>query len=147
MSDNNKELGIKYFNQTWDYLDNPNKTDKEILEMIDCALKSKYYWELSGKPINFVRSNWQVSRVLFVSNLLEGALLYAKEGLLIYETNNLNSPLDLFFAYESLARAYNGLNIKDLAQDYYLKAKNTINLLTDKEDINYSLSELSSIII
>ena len=145
MNDEIRSLAKQAFNQTWDYIEKDNRTVEETLKMIDLTFKSKYYWSLVGNHVNFIRSNWQVSRVFAEANLLEASLYYAKR--VLDDTIKLNlQDFDLFFAYEANVRAYHLL--KDIThRDLMLKkAKESINGVEKEEDKKYCLLELEKIL-
>lgn len=145
MNDEIRNLAKQAFNQTWDYIEKDNRTVEETLKMIDLTFKSKYLWSIVGNHVNFVRSNWQVSRVFAEADLLEGALYYAKR--VLDDTIKLNlQDIDLFFAYEANVRVYHLL--KDFTQrDLMLKkAKTIINDIEKDQDKKYCLLELEKIL-
>jgi len=144
MNDEIRNLAKQSFNRTWDYIEKENRTVEETLRMIDLTFKSKYYWSLVGTQVNFIRSNWQVSRVFAEANLLEASLFYAK--MVLDDTIKLNlQDFDLFFAYEANARVYHLL--KDFThRDLMLKkAKATIMTIEKDSDKKYCLMELEKI--
>jgi hypothetical protein len=145
MNDEIRSLAKQAFNQTWDYIEKDNRTVEETLKMIDLTFKSKYYWSLVGNHVNFIRSNWQVSRVFAEANLLEASLYYAKR--VLDDTIKLNlQEFDLFFAYEANVRVYHLL--KDYThRDLMLKkAKASINSIEKDSDKKYCMLELEKIL-
>ena len=59
-----KKLGITYFNKTWDFIDNKNRTEDETLQMLDYAHASKFHWQQSEPPVlNIERGEWMLGRV------------------------------------------------------------------------------------
>lgn len=140
-----KKKAIEFFNKTWDYIDKTDRTKEEDLTMIDFAFKSKYYWSLIGDEINFVRSDWQISRVFAEANLLEAALYYSKKCLEDTLKLGLND-FDLFFAYEANVRVYNLLGFNEEKLKYHELALKSIDTISKKEDKDYCLSELNNIV-
>jgi hypothetical protein len=140
-----RDLAQQAFNKTWDYIEKDNRTVEETLKMIDLTFKSKYYWSLVGNQVNFIRSNWQVSRVFAEADLLEASLYYAKQ--VLDDTIKLNlQGFDLFFAYEANVRVYhllNDINHRDLM---YKKAKESINTIKDENGQRYCTKELEKIL-
>lgn len=145
MSDEIRSLAKQAFNQTWDFIEKNNRTVEETLKMIDLTFKSKYYWSLVGNQINFIRSNWQVSRVFAEADLLEASLYYAKK--VLDDSLKLNlKDIDLFFAYEANVRVYHLL--KDIShRDLMLnKAKEVIEEIEKESDKKYCITELDKIL-
>jgi hypothetical protein len=144
MNDEIRNLAKQTFNQTWDYIEKETRTVEETLRMIDLTFKSKYYWSLVGNQVNFIRSNWQVSRVFAEANLLEASLYFAKK--VLDDSIKLNlQDFDLFFAYEANVRVYHLL--KDYThRDLMLKkAKAAIMTIEKDSDKRYCLLELEKI--
>lgn len=141
----NKELGIKYFNETWDLMDNPDRTPDQDCEMIHKAHASCFHWMLSSfcAPVNIARGEWQVSRVYSLLQMGESALYHAERSLSACSDNGI-SGLDLAFAFEAEARAYSTLNRFDKCADNLEKAAAQAQTL-DAEDRDYILSELKTI--
>lgn len=145
LDDEIKSLAQKAFNETWDYIEKDNRTVEETLKMIDLTFKSKYYWSLIGNQVNFIRSNWQVSRAFAEANLLEASLYYAKQ--VLDDTLKLNlQDFDLFFAYEANVRVYHLLNDHNHRDLMFKKAKESINTIKEEKDKRYCLLELEKIL-
>ncbi len=53
------------FNKTWEFIDNPNRTDKNNLSMLQTAMASLWHWSQreDAKPQNLSVGYWQVSHV------------------------------------------------------------------------------------
>ncbi|MFA7561152.1 MAG: hypothetical protein WCY80_03485 [Candidatus Izemoplasmatales bacterium] len=144
LSDEIRNLAKQCFNQTWDFIEKDNRTVEETLRMIDLTFKSKYYWSLVGNQVNFIRSNWQVSRVFAEANMLEASLYYAKS--VLDDTLKLNlQDFDLFFAYEANVRVYHLL--KDFKHRDLMAKKAEAVVLTIKKDTDkkYCMLELEKI--
>ncbi|XFA98524.1 hypothetical protein ACAG96_06585 [Candidatus Izemoplasma sp. B36] len=145
MNIDEKKEAIKYFNKTWDFIEKEDRSPSENLEMIDLAFKSKYYWSLVGTKINFIRSNWQISRVFAEANLLEASLYYSKKCL-EDTTNEKITGFDLFFAYEANVRVYHLMKRFDLRDNMKVKALESLDTIIKKEDKEYCTSELEKIL-
>ena len=140
-----KKLGIEFFNTTWDYLDKPNRTKGDNIEMIHYAHSSTLHWQLSGAPIlNIVRGLWQISRVYSVLNMGESALFHAKTCYEKTIANNIDD-FDLVFAHECMANAYKVLGEQKLMSKHINLGYHAIDQVTKQGDKNYCKSELDNI--
>lgn len=140
-----KDLGIQFFNQTWDFIDNDHKTQAEKMQLIDLAHGSKLHWVLSEPPmINIVRADWLISHAYAHLDFGGLALSYAK--ICLEQTlNHKIKDFDLVFAYEAMARAYKILGDVSLCQAYLDKAYEAVKGVEKKEDKVYCISELDAL--
>jgi len=76
--------------------------------MIHMAHASRYHWGVTGTALNFVRGDWQISRVYSELGIGEAALKYAESCLEICIHNEIKD-FDLAFAYEALSIAWSVL--------------------------------------
>lgn len=140
-----KTEAIENFNKTWDLIEKTVRSNEEALEMIHRSHASRYHWGEIGEPINFIRGEWQISRVYSLLNMAESALLHARESLRLCKDNEIGD-FDLAFAYEAIARAYNILNDTENVSAYIKKATAAAYAIKNPEDKEYLLSELKTII-
>ncbi|NHJ86940.1 MAG: hypothetical protein FK734_15870 [Asgard group archaeon] len=139
-----KKMAINLFNHTWDFLDKKDRTIEENDEMIHSAHASRYHWGKIGKPINFERGEWQISRVYSVLKRSEPALYHAQRCLDICKANNIGD-FDIAFAYEALARAYSIAGMSDKKQYYLDLAQEAGEKIAKKDDKEYFFSEIDTI--
>ncbi len=146
MSDiDHRKIAVECFNGTWDLIDKKDRTEEENFEMLHKAHASRYHWGFVGKPMNFARGEWQISRVNSLLGLGESALFYGKRSLDIALKENLGG-LDLAFGYESVARAYAVLGKRDLAQENVALGIKAAETMEDEDDRKYTLSELNNVL-
>jgi hypothetical protein len=100
-----RQLASQLFNRVWELLDQTERSQDEIDEMINAAHASRYHWSVVGQPVNLARGDWQISRVYSVLGRAEPALYHAYRSLEIVEAEGI-VDFDLAFAYEALARAH-----------------------------------------
>ena len=110
---NHRQLAVDCFNRTWDYLDQPQRSAQEELDMIHCAHASRYHWGFAGGALEWARGEWQLSRVYAVVHHAASAIVHAQACLSLTEDHQLGA-FDEAFAHEALARAYREL--QDLEQ-------------------------------
>lgn len=141
---NHKEA-IDNFNETWSLIDKEHRTHVEMIDMLHKAHASRYHWGKIGTPLEFLRGEWQISRVYAISGMAESAILHGKESLRLCKENSIGD-FDLAFAYEAIARAYNIIKDTENVEYYLSKAHEAANKIQNPEDREYLISELQSII-
>jgi hypothetical protein len=99
-----RKMAVRYFNETWDFLEKPNRTDEEDERMIHSAHASRLHWGAVGTPTNFIIGEWQVSRVYAVLQQPESSLYHARRGLAWCEREKIGG-FHLAYCYEAIARA------------------------------------------
>ena len=141
-----REQAVSCFNKVWELMDKKDRTYEEDIEMIHLAHASRYHWQIVGKPLNWARGEWQISRVYSILEMGESALLHGRISLDICKRNNIKD-LDLAFAYESLARAHSILNNHSKSGNHFNYAKEAAQQIANPKDKEYFLNELHSIVI
>jgi len=134
-----------YFNKCWDYIDKPDRTPEDDLMMIHAAHASRAHWEAVGDISNYAVGEWQISHVYAILNNPQEALYYGTACLNICKNNQIDG-FNLGFAYEALARAEMLLGNQQKADEYIALGTKAAEKVEEKEDREYLLNELKSII-
>jgi hypothetical protein len=140
-----KNIGIKFFNATWDLIDKQDRTPEDDLKMIQSSHASLHHWRLGGgTPLNLARGEWQISHVYAILGMGEAALNHALSYKKLIEDNNIKD-FDLVFVYEALAYAY---KLLDMKQEYKTALDTGFTLISQCEkddDKKYCYSQLESL--
>lgn len=139
-----RQLGVELFNFTWTLIDKPDRTTDESDLMIHAAHASAYHWRQVGEPLNFERSDWQLSRVYALLDRPEAALYHAQRCLEACQSEGIGD-FDLAFAYEAMARALLIGGQHDDAMQYLEKAKEAGVEIEKKDDRDYFFNELEGV--
>jgi hypothetical protein len=139
-----RQLAVDLFNYTWTLLDKSDRSPDEADLMVHAAHASAYHWRQVGEPLNFARSDWQLSRVYAVLNRPEPALYHAHHCLETCAAEGIED-FDLAFAYEALARASAVGGDQDEAQRYLQLAQEAGKVIKKKGDRQYFVDELATI--
>ena len=100
-------FAIQFNGQTWNLLDNPERTQEEDELMVYSAHASCRHLLEAGTGVNHQRGEWMISRVYSVLGFGEAALRHAKRCLELTEEHaDLMEDFDQAFAFESVARAH-----------------------------------------
>lgn len=139
-----RKQAISCFNATWDLIDKKDRTLEDDLNMIHTAHASRYHWSQIGTSLEFVRGEWQISRVYALTSQGASALFHGKFSL-SYCLDNEIGDFDLAFAYEAVARAYALIGKKENAKENYDLALKAADKISKKDDKEYFLTELKTI--
>lgn len=139
-----RKFAVDCFNDTWDLIDNKDRSHEEDLKMIHSAHASRYHWGEIGTPLEFARGDWQISRVYAILGDGTSAVVYAQESL-NHCLNNDIGDFDLAFAYEALARASAVMGNEEKYFQFYEKAKEAADDIEEENNRNYFLKELDTI--
>lgn len=80
-----------------------NKSDRETEFMIMAAHTGRKYWEIAGGWLEVERAEYRLAMSYLNANRLEKALVHGQNCLKIAIDNSAD-PIELFFAYEAIAR-------------------------------------------
>ena len=144
MQEIQRKLAIELFNQTWDLMDKPDRSQAETDRMIHSAHASRYHWGVIGQPVNLARGEWQISRVYAILQRSEPCQYHAQRCLQITLDNQLQD-FDLAFAYEAMARAFHLAGKSAETEKYMSLAKEAGQAIQAKDDRDYFFTELSTI--
>ena len=139
-----QHFAVTCFNKTWEYLDMPERTPEDDLQMIHTAHTSRWHWGQVGEPLQWARGEWQISRVYAVANKPHSALLHANKCLK-YCTDHDLGAFDTAFAYEAAARAYYIAGNTEKSQEFVELARKHAEGIEKEDDKNYLLGDLETI--
>lgn len=130
MASEERELGVRLFNATWELVRSRADDDR----MLHIVHASRFHWGEAPecKPENLARGEWMVSRVYTVLGRAEPAIWHARRCLDHCEENGLGD-WDLAYAYEALARAHAVAGSAE-AGDWKAKARAAGDEIVDAED-------------
>ena len=139
-----KYFSASCFNQTWEYIDQPNRTNEDNMVMLQTAMASLWHWTQRAdvKPENLSVGNWQVARVYTLLGQADNARRYAEVALKLAEGTD---PFYMAFAYEALARAEMIAGDRAKMNNYLEKARKLAGQVTDEEDKTVLLKDLETI--
>jgi hypothetical protein len=139
-----RRLGIRYFNSVWDLMEQQDRTTEDDERILHMAHASRFHWGEVGKPENFARGEWQVSRVYAVLGRSEPCLHHAQRVLSICLENGIGD-WDIAFAYEALARAYAIAGDPEAARAMTVRALEAAEKIAEDDDREPVLADLETI--
>ncbi|MEE2680752.1 MAG: hypothetical protein VX641_00080 [Planctomycetota bacterium] len=134
------------FNRTLDQLERTDRAPIDDETMLNMAHASLWHWRVVGRPVNWARGEWLVSRVNSVLNRPESALLHAQNYLGLCDEHQL-PEYDRAFAHEAVARAHSiGGDAKGVAThvQYGLAAAEHIKNPDDREWVLRNLGSVTT---
>jgi hypothetical protein len=140
-----RKLAAHLFNETWRWIEKPDRTAEEDTLMIHSAHASRYHWQSVGDCSHKAVGEWQISRVYSLLSLSAPALHHARLSLEICETQSLG-PFLTGCAHEAMARALSS-NDKTSARLHHQAASELAMLVEDSEERGILESDLKSISI
>ena len=141
-----RRLAADLFNLVWRLLEKPDRTPEDDETMVHAAHASRFYWGESGKPVNWARGDWQLSRVYATLGRPEPALHHARRCLdLCLAHAREIEDWDLPFAYEALARAHAVAGDGDEAARYVALARQAGERIEEADDRQLLLHDLESV--
>ena len=134
----------KLFNETWDLIDQKDRTPADDALMLHKAHTSCYLWRSAEKPVNHARGEWQVSHVYALLGFGAPALLHGRRSLDICLEHSIGG-LDLAFGYEAVARAYMVLGDAAQAREFKRQGLAACEAIAEQDDRNYAAGEINGI--
>ncbi len=137
-----QDMGIAYFNQSWELLLKPDRTKADEDVLINMVHTSLFHWRQLEQPINILRGEWMIAHVYAVLEHKEAALYHAKNTLEWAETAKAED-WDLAYAYEAMARAQALNGNKEEFQKYHDLAEAAGKKIREAEDRNQFEADLN----
>lgn len=146
-----RRLGKALYNHTWTLLENPDRTQEQVDEMIAATHASAWHWSKAGGTLaNAARSQWQIARVYATLGRGEPAVAHARRCLELAEAATeagVADDWDVPSALESLARAHSVAGDREAARATLARARDAAAKIADPEDRQLIESDLATITI
>jgi DNA-binding transcriptional MerR regulator len=141
-----RQLGVCYFNATWDLMEREDRTQEDDDLMLHMTHASALHWSRAAGATteNYVRSQWQASRVNAVLRRPEACLHHAQRCLDICLANGVGD-WDVAFAYEALARAHAIAGDMEAARAMTERALEAVEQIAEDDDRKMVLGDLETI--
>ncbi len=139
-----EQCGRALFNAVWALLEKPDRTEDDDEMMVHTCHAMYLHWSKVGKPVNFARAEWQLSRVYSVLERAEPALRHAQRCLDICRKHGIGD-FDLAFAHEAFARAHAAAGHKNEVVRHLKLAEEAGQAIKDAEDRQLLFSDLQAL--
>jgi tetratricopeptide (TPR) repeat protein len=143
--DVHRELAKQANSQVWRLLDQTGRSQDEDAELLEAAYASLYHWRFAGTEIHRQRGLWLVAHVHTILGDSTQALRYA-QACIEWTKANVDSleDFDVAYAYEGISRAMALAGQSEVAQDYFLAAREAGEEISDPEDRGIFMSDFES---
>ncbi|MGA2970166.1 MAG: hypothetical protein ABSE75_10200 [Acidimicrobiales bacterium] len=100
-----KALASRLFNRCWELLEQDERSEDDVVELLTSALTSRFHWLSVGGLEQWIIADWMVARAAGVMGSSDIALRFALRA---YEAARANETPDWLVASsaEGVARAY-----------------------------------------
>jgi hypothetical protein len=143
-----RHFAMTCFNRAWDYLDLPQRDDRQVEEMLHVAHASFWHWLQVPErtPTNLSIGFWQLARVYAVAGRAAEARGWADRCLEVGESAGLE-PFYVAYAHEAAARADRLAGDGGGADRHLAAARALLPAIDDVEDRDRLARDLDSLSI
>jgi len=142
------QLAKSLFNRVWELMEKQGRTRAEDEAMVQAAFASRFHWGeagVEGKPVNFARGEWLISRVYAVLGRAEPGLHHALRCLEWCEEHAL-SAFDFGYAWEAVARAAGVVGDEQGKGEALEKAREYCGRVEEGEDRGFLEGDLEGLV-
>lgn len=134
------------FNQAWELMDKPRRTEQENEQMLELSFASRWHWRQRPDCTSTNESIglWQISRIYALLGRVENAQRYGQLCLDASRAGDV-APIYLAYAYEALARASAISGDKVQMQKYLARARGLNDQTNDSEEKQQLAADLKTI--
>ena len=137
-------FAVECNNRAWDLIEKAQRTAAEDREMLHAACASAFHWSKVGTPIHVARCDVTLSYAHALLGHPGMAMLYAKNSLAFFETNQCED-WDLAFAHAAMAQAAAVARDKELHGRHYMLAQQHGEAVRDPENRRIFMESFSRI--
>ena len=133
MTDQQRGFAVQYYNQTWDLIDQAERTPADDRRMLGVAMASRALWDDIGGDEQWIVGDWQVAHVAALTGHADLSLDFAAAA---YErASTADVPLWMKASTcEGLARAHAAAGHEAERDAWVLKARELLEQVDDAED-------------
>jgi hypothetical protein len=133
MTDQQRGFAVRYYNQTWDLIDQTGRTSADDRRMLTLAMASRALWEDIGGDEQRITGDWQVAHVAALTGHPDLSLGFAAAA---YErASDTDVPLWLKASTcEGLARAHAAAGHEAERDAWVRKARELLEEVDDADD-------------
>ncbi len=133
MTDQQRGFAVQYFNQTWDLIDQVQRTPADDRRMLTLAMASRALWDDIGGDEQWYTGDWQVAHVAALTGHADLSLDFAAAA---YErAAEADVPLWMKASTcEGLARAHAAAGHEAERDAWGLKTRELLEQVDDTED-------------
>ena len=137
-------FGVGLFNQCWELINKPDRTENENVEMLLRAMASRWHWEQVGGPEQVATGDWQVAHVASLLGLGDLAVTFATRNLDMTSSSEWDG-WRLASAHEGMARACAAAGDAEGYERHAAEAARVLEDESDPENRRHVADQLASI--
>jgi hypothetical protein len=144
MVDQQRGFAVQYYNQTWDLIDQAERTPADDRRMLSLAMASRALWDDIGGDEQWIVGDWQVAHVAALTGHPDLSLDFAAAA---YErASSADVPLWMKASTcEGLARAHAAAGHEAERDAWVLKARELLEQVDGAEDRALIESQLATV--
>jgi endonuclease/exonuclease/phosphatase (EEP) superfamily protein YafD len=131
--------------EVWNLLQKSQRTSADNELMLETAYASAYHWRYAGTGVHHQRAEWLIAHVYIELGQAEPALRHAARCFeLTAEFASLMQDFDRAYASEIVARANALAGKREIALDYYQRAAQAGEAISNIEDKSIFMGDFNS---
>lgn len=142
LNEAHREFAIMFTEYAWDIMAKDEWDDNDDFYLIHTAHAALMHWTQLGDMEQVQRGLWLLARIYTLLEMPENAMIHAAQCLAVTEHENVTGT-DKAYAFEAQARASALGEDFDTADEYYRKAHQEILAITDEEERDMLLEDLT----
>lgn len=141
-----RSFAVRFFNDTWGYLDKPTRTEEETEAMLHCCHASFHHWSrvADATPTNRAVGYWQLSRAYAVAGDAAAAKSYGERCMTWADAPGAEAWVR-GSAHEALARAASVAGDRSVRDEHLAAGRAAAAAIADKETREVVLKDLDSV--
>lgn len=139
-----RELGVRLYNEAWSFIDKPDRTGDDDVEMLLTAAASRWHWAQVGGPEELANGDWQVAHAASLLGFGDLALMFARRHLATAEREGWDG-WRLACAHEGFARASAAAGNWQARDRHVAAAAAALDREPDEEDRAIIAGQLASV--
>jgi|tagenome__1003787_1003787.scaffolds.fasta_scaffold20803241_2 hypothetical protein len=146
MDDKQRSLAVRFYNQTWDLIDQTDRSPEERRRMVTQAMASRALWDDIGGPEQWITGDWQIAHVASLAGYPNVAIDFATSANRAATEADVPTWL-LASTCEGLARAYGSAGDAAKCTQWRTRAEELLQQVDDAEDRAVIEQQLATITV
>jgi hypothetical protein len=146
MDDKQRSLAVRFYNQTWDLIDQTDRSAADRRRMVTQAMASRALWDDIGGPEQWITGDWQIAHVASLAGYPSIAIDFATAAHTAATETDVPRWL-LASTCEGMARAYGAAGDAENCSQWRTRAEEILKQVDDAEDRAVVAQQLAAITV
>jgi hypothetical protein len=146
MDEKQRSLAVRFYNQTWDLIDQTDRSPAERRRMVAQAMASRALWDDIGGPEQWITGDWQISHVASLAGYPDVAIDFAISANAAATEADVPTWL-LASTCEGMSRAYGAAGDAENCREWRKRAEEILQKVDDAEDRAVVVQQLATITV